>query len=132
MLSNTFMRAPGESVGTFGLECAMDELAEALGIDPIDLRIRNEPERDPDTGEEFSSRNLIACLREGAERFGWQDRVPVREGRLLVLVDGRVSRRRRFRPDRSYRDEAHLPPVRAPYEAVSCLTQFAALAAPAS
>ena len=55
-----------------------------------------------------------------------------REGRLLVLVDGRVSRKRRFRPDRSYRDDGHLPPVRAPYEAVSCLTQFAALAAPAS
>jgi hypothetical protein len=55
----------------------------------------------------------------------------VREGRLLVLVDGRVARKRRFSPDRSYRDESHLPPVRAPYEAVSCLTQLAQLAAPA-
>jgi xanthine dehydrogenase YagR molybdenum-binding subunit len=47
MLANTFMRAPGEAVGTFALECAIDELAEALGMDPIELRIRNEPEKDP-------------------------------------------------------------------------------------
>ena len=50
----------------------------------MELRIRNEPERDPDTGEEFSSRNLVACLSEGAERFGWWERKPVREGKLLV------------------------------------------------
>ncbi|RYE62319.1 MAG: xanthine dehydrogenase family protein molybdopterin-binding subunit, partial [Oxalobacteraceae bacterium] len=47
MLANTFMRAPGEAVGSFGLECAMDELAEQIGMDPIELRIRNEPEKDP-------------------------------------------------------------------------------------
>ena len=47
MLTNTFMRAPGESVGTFALECAVDELAAKLGMDPIGLRIHNEPEKHP-------------------------------------------------------------------------------------
>jgi xanthine dehydrogenase YagR molybdenum-binding subunit len=79
-----FCRAPGEAPGFFALECALDELAERVGVDPVELRIRNEPQRDPDTGEDFSSRNLVACLREGAERFGWWDRAPVREGKLLV------------------------------------------------
>ncbi len=74
MLSNTFMRAPGESVGTFALECAIDELAEQLGIDPIELRIRNEPEKDPTTGLPFSSRNIVEAYRVGAERFGWAKR----------------------------------------------------------
>jgi CO/xanthine dehydrogenase Mo-binding subunit len=50
MLANTFMRAPGESVGTFALECALDELADKLGIDPIELRRRIEPDKDPTTG----------------------------------------------------------------------------------
>ncbi len=59
MLANTFMRAPGEAVGTFALECAIDELAAALGIDPIELRIRNEPEKDPTTGLPFSSRHIV-------------------------------------------------------------------------
>jgi xanthine dehydrogenase YagR molybdenum-binding subunit len=66
----------------------MDELAEALGIDPIELRIRNEPERDPESGKPFSSRNLVACLREGAARFGWNGRDPRpgvrREGDWLI------------------------------------------------
>jgi xanthine dehydrogenase YagR molybdenum-binding subunit len=88
MLSNTFMRAPGESVGTVALECAMDELAEALGIDPIELRIRNEPEKDPLTGLPFSSRNLVEAWRSGARRFGWDRRNPLpgarREGEWLV------------------------------------------------
>jgi xanthine dehydrogenase YagR molybdenum-binding subunit len=74
MLANTFMRAPGESVGTFALECAMDELAEQLGIDPIELRIRNEPEKDPITGLPFSSRNIVEAYRAGAARFGWDKR----------------------------------------------------------
>ena len=72
----SWMRAPGECPGMFGPEVAMDELAVALGIDPIDLRVRNEPERDPDTGNPFSSRNLVACLRTGAENFGWAERDP--------------------------------------------------------
>jgi xanthine dehydrogenase YagR molybdenum-binding subunit len=80
----TWMRAPGECPGMFALESALDELALATGIDPIELRIRNEPDVDPETGRPFSSRNLVACLREGAERFGWADREPRREGRWLV------------------------------------------------
>jgi xanthine dehydrogenase YagR molybdenum-binding subunit len=67
----SWMRAPGECPGMYALESAMDELALAAGVDPIELRIRNEPEQDPEKGIPFSSRNLVACLREGARRFGW-------------------------------------------------------------
>jgi xanthine dehydrogenase YagR molybdenum-binding subunit len=74
MLANTFMRAPGEAVGTFALESAIDELAEQIGIDPIELRIRNEPENDPTMGTPFSSRHLVEAYRAGAERFGWNER----------------------------------------------------------
>jgi xanthine dehydrogenase YagR molybdenum-binding subunit len=84
----SWMRAPGECPGMFGPEVAMDELAEAVGVDPIELRIRNEPERDPETGLPFSSRDLVGCLREGARRFGWAARDPRpgarRDGRWLV------------------------------------------------
>jgi xanthine dehydrogenase YagR molybdenum-binding subunit len=72
----SWMRAPGECPGMFGPEVAMDELAIALGVDPVDLRIRNEPDHDPETGNPYSSRNLVACLRTGADRFGWADRDP--------------------------------------------------------
>lgn len=82
------MRAPGEASGMLSLECAMDELAERLGLDPIELRIRNEPERDPETGKPFSSRQLVRCMTEGAQRIGWERRSPkpgqVRDGRWLV------------------------------------------------
>ncbi|TWI69909.1 xanthine dehydrogenase YagR molybdenum-binding subunit [Pseudoduganella lurida] len=74
MIANTFMRAPGESVGSFGLESAIDELADRLGIDPIELRRRNEPAKDPTTGTPFSSRYLLEAYRAGAERFGWEAR----------------------------------------------------------
>ena len=74
LLANTFMRAPGEAVGTFALESAVDELAEKLGMDPIDLRQRNEPDKDPIAGTPFSSRHLIEAYRTGAERFGWSQR----------------------------------------------------------
>lgn len=74
MLANTFMRAPGEAVGTFALESALDELAEQLDMDPLELRRRNEPERDPISGLPFSSRHLLEAARTGAERFGWQAR----------------------------------------------------------
>ncbi len=88
MLANTFMRAPGESVGTFALECAVDELAAKLGMDPIELRLRNEPEKDPTEGTPFSSRHIVEAWRAGAERFGWNKRNPspgaVREGEWLV------------------------------------------------
>ncbi|GCE29795.1 xanthine dehydrogenase [Dictyobacter alpinus] len=84
----TYMRGPGECPGMFALESAMDEMAIACGIDPIELRIRNEPKIDPETGHPFSSRGLIACLREGARRFGWQQRDPSpraqQKGRWLI------------------------------------------------
>ena len=72
----SWMRAPGECPGMFGPEVAMDELAVACGLDPIELRMRNEPETDPESGNPWSSRNLIACLREGARRFDWERRDP--------------------------------------------------------
>jgi xanthine dehydrogenase YagR molybdenum-binding subunit len=65
----------------YALESAMDELAVACGVDPIELRVRNEPEIDPESGLPFSTRNLIACLREGAARFGWTRR-SARTGRV--------------------------------------------------
>jgi xanthine dehydrogenase YagR molybdenum-binding subunit len=68
----SWMRAPGECPGMFALESAMDELARAAGIDPIELRVRNEPRVDPESGHPFSTRQLVECLREGAERFGWK------------------------------------------------------------
>ena len=74
MLANTFMRAPGEAVGTFALESAIDELAVELGIDPIELRIRNEPDKDPVSGLPFSSRHIVEAWRAGAEKFGWSER----------------------------------------------------------
>lgn len=77
MLANTFMRAPGEAVGTFALESAMDELAEALEMDPVELRIRNEPKQDPVSGLPFSLRETEKAWRDGAEAFGWDQRNPV-------------------------------------------------------
>jgi xanthine dehydrogenase YagR molybdenum-binding subunit len=88
MLANTFMRAPGESVGTFALESAVDELADSLGMDPIELRIRNEPEKDPTSGVPFSSRHIVEAYKAGAERFDWAKRRTKpgthREGEWLV------------------------------------------------
>ena len=74
IVPNTFMRAPGESVGTFAVESAIDELAHEMGIDPIDLRLRNEPDRHPLSGTPFSQRALVQAYREGAKRFGWERR----------------------------------------------------------
>jgi xanthine dehydrogenase YagR molybdenum-binding subunit len=70
----SWMRAPGECPGMFALESAMDELAITMGLDPIELRILNEPEVDPETGNPFSIRGLVTCLKEGAQRFHWHDR----------------------------------------------------------
>ena len=82
------VRAPGEAVGTLALETAIDELAEALGRDPIDFRKLNEPLRDPMTGAPFSTRALVECLDAGAERFGWAKRAAMpgqrREGEWLI------------------------------------------------
>jgi xanthine dehydrogenase YagR molybdenum-binding subunit len=84
------MRAPGEAVGLLALECAMDELAEKLSLDPVELRIRNEPSEDPEKHIPYSSRHLIACMQEGAKRFGWDKRNAkpgqVRDGRWLVGI----------------------------------------------
>lgn len=70
----SWMRAPGETPGMWALESALDEMAVASGMDPVELRIINEPDVDPESGERFTSRNLVACLRQGAERFGWSGR----------------------------------------------------------
>ncbi|MFJ2766621.1 xanthine dehydrogenase family protein molybdopterin-binding subunit [Streptomyces sp. NPDC087300] len=84
----TFMRAPGEAPGSFALESAVDELAHKCGIDPIELRVRNEPEFGPVTGLPVEARGLLPCFREGARRFGWAGRDPRpgvrREGRWLL------------------------------------------------
>jgi xanthine dehydrogenase YagR molybdenum-binding subunit len=81
-------RAPGEAVGMLALEQAMDELAEKLGLDPIELRRRNEPAMDPEKNIPFSTRQLLRCMDEGAERFGWNRRnaAPgaVRDGRWQI------------------------------------------------
>lgn len=83
------MRAPGEAPGLMALEIAMDELAERLGMDPVELRVANDTMVDPeDPRKPFSTRPFVACLQEGAERFGWRDRkakpATVREGRWLI------------------------------------------------
>ena len=82
------MRAPGATQGVFALECAMDELAVALQMDPLELRIRNYAERDANHDLPFSSNALLDCYAQGAERFGWGARQPtprsMRDGRELV------------------------------------------------
>ncbi|PHM06552.1 xanthine dehydrogenase family protein molybdopterin-binding subunit [Nostoc sp. 'Peltigera malacea cyanobiont' DB3992] len=72
----TYMRAPGEASGSFALESAMDELAYALNIDPVELRLRNYAEVDPSKGLPWSSKSLRECYKLGAEKFGWQKRNP--------------------------------------------------------
>ena len=88
LISNTSMRAPGEAIGTYALEASIDELAYKLGVDPIELRMRNEPERNPIDGRKFAHRMLREAYALGAERFGWADRTPepgsMRDGRWLV------------------------------------------------
>jgi xanthine dehydrogenase YagR molybdenum-binding subunit len=82
------VRAPGEAPGLLAVESAMDELAYAVGIDPIELRVRNEPTLDPERGVPFSDRRLVECMREGARLFGWGRRpgTPAsrRDGQWLV------------------------------------------------
>jgi len=82
------MRAPGLVTGLMSLEMAMDELAEALSIDPVELRLRNYAEQDDDKGLPWSSKELRACYHAAAERFGWDRRSPqprsMREGRVLI------------------------------------------------
>jgi len=83
------MRAPGEAPGMMALEIAMDEMAERLGMDPIEFRVRNDTQVDPENPDRrFSERQLVRCLREGAERFGWSRRNSkpgqMRDGRWLI------------------------------------------------
>ncbi|GBD47900.1 xanthine dehydrogenase family protein molybdopterin-binding subunit [Methylopila sp. Yamaguchi] len=68
------VRAPGEAPGLLALESAVDELAHKLGLDPVEMRILNDTQTDPEKKVPFSSRKLVECLREGAARFGWSDR----------------------------------------------------------
>jgi xanthine dehydrogenase YagR molybdenum-binding subunit len=86
----TYMRGPGATTGTFALESAMDDLAHTLGVDPVELRIRNEPDLDQTDGLPFSTRRLTECLRRGADEFGWARRNPVpgavREGSQLIGI----------------------------------------------
>ena len=83
-----FMRAPGECPGMYAHESAMDELALAVGIDPVELRVLNDAQLDPETGQPFTSRHLVECLRRGADLFGWSSRNTEpgarRDGRFLV------------------------------------------------
>ena len=83
------MRAPGEAPGLMALEIAMDEMAEKLGIDPVEFRILNDTQVDPEKPERpFSQRQLVECLRQGADHFGWSKRSATpasrREGRWLI------------------------------------------------
>ncbi|HEY3802067.1 MAG TPA: xanthine dehydrogenase family protein molybdopterin-binding subunit [Kofleriaceae bacterium] len=84
----TFQRAPGESSGTFAIESAMDELAYKVGIDPIELRLRNYAERDEQENKPFSSKSLRECYQQAAAKFGWNRRTPkprsMRDGHELV------------------------------------------------
>jgi xanthine dehydrogenase YagR molybdenum-binding subunit len=84
------MRGPGATSGTFALESAMDDLAHRLGLDPVELRMRNEPDHDQSDGLPFSTRRLAECLRRGADEFGWARRNPVpgavRDGSQLVGI----------------------------------------------
>jgi xanthine dehydrogenase YagR molybdenum-binding subunit len=87
-MTPTFTRGPGEALGVFTLECAMDELASELGIDPIELRLRNITDVDPNTGNPWSSNGLAECYERGARRFGWAGRNPKprseRDGNWLI------------------------------------------------
>lgn len=82
------VRAPGEAPGLLAVECAIDELAFALQMDPVELRIKNEPAKHPESGKPWSERRIVDCMREGARAFGWDKRplVPasVRDGRKYV------------------------------------------------
>jgi xanthine dehydrogenase YagR molybdenum-binding subunit len=86
----TYMRAPGESSGSFALESAMDELADAMGIDPLELRLRNYATVDPSDGKPFSSKSLRECYEMAARRFGWERRpaglgATARAGKLVGM-----------------------------------------------
>ena len=82
------MRAPGVASGNFALESAIDELAVALKMDPLEFRLRNYAEQDPHQNKPFASKALRECYRQGAEAFGWSRRSPeprsMRDGNVLI------------------------------------------------
>ncbi len=86
----TFMRGPGGASGGFALESAIDDLAFRLGMDPIELRLRNEPDRDLSDNLPFSTRRLVDCLRQGRDTFGWARRNPTpratKDGNQLIGI----------------------------------------------
>lgn len=88
VMTSTFTRAPGEAPGSFAIECSLDDLAYQLGIDPLEIRLRNYAEKDHSTGKPWSSKSLKQCYARGAELFGWSKRNPkagaTHDGRLLV------------------------------------------------
>jgi xanthine dehydrogenase YagR molybdenum-binding subunit len=88
VMTATSMRAPGDMPGSFAIECSIDDLAAQLGLDPIQVRLLNYADRDPDTGQPWSSKSLKQCYQRGAELFGWRKRNPkngaTRAGNLLV------------------------------------------------
>jgi xanthine dehydrogenase YagR molybdenum-binding subunit len=90
VMTSTFMRAPGEAPGSFAIECSMDDLAARLGVDPIEIRLRNYADHDYGTGQPWSSKSLKQCYARGAELFGWSKRNPkagaTRDGRYLVAM----------------------------------------------
>ena len=132
------MRAPGDAIGLMALECAMDELAERLNLDPMDLRLRNDTQTDPEHHLPFASRHLAECLREGAVRFGWNKRVAkpasVTDGRWFVglgvasAIRGDVLRSAtaRARLDRDHRLIVELAMTDIGTGTYTILTQIAA------
>ncbi|MET7801353.1 xanthine dehydrogenase family protein molybdopterin-binding subunit [Streptomyces decoyicus] len=87
-MTPTFTRGPGETTGMYALECLMDELAHRIGVDPVQLRLRNHADADPNTGHPWSSDGAEECYRRGAARFDWQSRNPEprseRDGNWLI------------------------------------------------
>ncbi|MBC8083302.1 MAG: xanthine dehydrogenase family protein molybdopterin-binding subunit [Hymenobacter sp.] len=88
VMTSTFTRAPGEAPGSFAIECSLDDLAAQLGLDPLEIRLRNYADKDPSNGKPWSSKSLRQCYARGAELFGWSKRNPrngaTRDGRYLV------------------------------------------------
>ncbi|GAB4029172.1 xanthine dehydrogenase family protein molybdopterin-binding subunit [Spirosoma jeollabukense] len=88
VMTSTYMRGPGEAPGSFAMECAMDDLAYQVGLDPIAIRLLNHADKDPGTGKPWSSKSLKQCYERGAELFGWSKRNPkngaTRQGNSLV------------------------------------------------
>lgn len=107
----TFQRAPGESTGSFAIESAMDELAYALEIDPLELRLKNYSERNPDSDKPYTSKHLRECYSLAAQRFGWNRRNPkvrsMRNGRMLVGMGMATASRATHRSEASVRITIH-------------------------